>query len=136
MSVKLYVGNLSFATTENDLQDLFAQVGTVLEVKLIQDRDTGSSRGFGFVTMNSQEEANSAISRFNGFSLGNRALTVNEARPQESHRIVPLDVRTQVVVAIFADAELRIQDRCREADYDFFATLIGQPCWTHLQTVT
>ena len=51
-------------------------------------------------------------------------------------RIVPLDVRTQVVVAIFADAELRIQGRCREADYDFFATLIGQPCWTHLQTVT
>ena len=84
MSAKLYVGNLSFATTENDLQDLFAQVGTVLEVKLIQDRDTGNSRGFGFVTMNSQEEANSAISRFNGFSLGNRALTVNEARPQES----------------------------------------------------
>ena len=83
MSVKLYVGNLSFATTELDLQDLFAQVGSVLDVKIIQDKFTGKSRGFGFVTMESQEEANSAISRFNGFSLDNRPLTVNEARPRE-----------------------------------------------------
>src|ERR1700746_2835614 len=76
MSVKLYVGNLSFATTELDLQDLFAQVGSVLDVKIIQDKFTGKSRGFGFVTMESQEEANSAIGRFNGFSLDNRTLTV------------------------------------------------------------
>jgi len=86
MSVKLYVGNLSFATTELDLQDLFAQVGTVLDVKIIQDKFTGKSRGFGFVTMESQEEANGAISRFNGFSLDNRPLTVNEARPPEARQ--------------------------------------------------
>jgi cold-inducible RNA-binding protein len=86
MSVKLYVGNLSFATTELDLQDLFAQVGSVLDVKIIQDKFTGKSRGFGFVTMEGQEEANSAISRFNGFSLDNRPLTVNEARPPEARQ--------------------------------------------------
>jgi len=82
MSVKLYVGNLSFVTTELDLQDLFAQVGPVLEVKIIQDKFTGKPRGFGFVTMESQEDASSAISRFHGFSLDNRPLTVNEARPE------------------------------------------------------
>jgi cold-inducible RNA-binding protein len=83
MSVKLYVGNLSFATTELDLQDLFAQSGNVLDVKIIQDKFTGKSRGFGFVTMGSAEEANAAISKFNGYSLDNRPLTVNEARPPE-----------------------------------------------------
>jgi cold-inducible RNA-binding protein len=86
MSVKLYVGNLSFATTELDLQDLFAQVGSVLDVKIIQDKFTGKSRGFGFVTMDSAEDANSAISRFNGYSLDNRPLTVNEARPPEARQ--------------------------------------------------
>jgi RNA recognition motif-containing protein len=86
MSVKLYVGNLSFATTELDLQDLFAQVGAVLDVKIIQDKFTGKSRGFGFVTMESAEDANGAISRFNGYSLDNRPLTVNEARPPEARQ--------------------------------------------------
>ncbi len=83
MEAKLYVGNLSYETTENDLRTLFAQVGTVTDVALIKDRDTGNSKGFAFVTMNSQEEAQKAISQFNGQSLGNRELTVNIARPRE-----------------------------------------------------
>jgi RNA recognition motif-containing protein len=83
MEVKLYVGNLSYETTEDELRSLFTQVGTVNEVALIKDRDTGSSKGFAFVTMNSQEEANKAIEQFNGKSLGNRELTVNIARPRE-----------------------------------------------------
>src|SRR5260370_6823757 len=83
MSAKLYVGNLSFATTELDLQDLFGQVGTVVDVKIIQDKFTGKSRGFGFVTMESNEQASEAIGKFNGYSLDNRQLTVNEARPPE-----------------------------------------------------
>jgi RNA recognition motif-containing protein len=83
MEAKLYVGNLSYETTEDELRSLFTQVGTVNEVALIKDRDTGSSKGFAFVTMNSQEEANKAIEQFNGKSLGNRELTVNIARPRE-----------------------------------------------------
>jgi RNA recognition motif-containing protein len=83
METKLYVGNLSYETTENDLRDLFAQSGTVNEVALIKDRDTGSSKGFAFVTMNSQEEATKAIEKFNGKNLGTRELTVNIARPRE-----------------------------------------------------
>jgi RNA recognition motif-containing protein len=83
MSNKLYVGNLSFNTTENELQDLFAETGTVQEVILIQDRITGRSKGFGFVTMSTAEEAKKAISQINGKSVGGRALTVNEARPKE-----------------------------------------------------
>jgi len=83
MEAKLYVGNLSYDTTEDELRSLFTQVGTVNEVALIKDRDTGSSKGFAFVTMNSQEEANKAIEQFNGQNLGNRALTVNIARPRE-----------------------------------------------------
>ncbi len=83
MEIKLYVGNLSYETNENDLRSLFAQSGTVNEVILIKDRDTGSSKGFGFVTMNSQEEANKAIAQFNGQSLGSRDLKVNLARPRE-----------------------------------------------------
>jgi cold-inducible RNA-binding protein len=91
MASKLYVGNLSFATTELDLQDLFGQVGHVADVKIIQDKFTGKSRGFGFVTMGSDELATEAISKFNGYSLDNRPLTVNEARPQEprSDRFFP-----------------------------------------------
>ena len=100
MSVKLYVGNLSFATTELDLQDLFAQVGSVLDVKIIQDKFTGKSRGFGFVTMESQEEANSAISRFNGFSLDNRPLTVNEARPRRHGKIASSVMNRRAEAAI------------------------------------
>jgi RNA recognition motif-containing protein len=83
METKLYVGNLSYETSESDLRSLFSQSGTVNEVVLIKDRDTGSSKGFGFVTMNSQDEANRAIQQFNGHSLGSRELKVNIARPRE-----------------------------------------------------
>ena len=83
MSNKLYVGNLSFETTENELKDLFAAAGTVQEVILIQDRDTGRSKGFGFVTMASPAEAKTAITQFSGKNIGGRTLTVNEARPKE-----------------------------------------------------
>jgi cold-inducible RNA-binding protein len=83
MSTKLYVGNLSFDSTENDISDLFAEAGTVKETVLMQDRATGQSRGFGFVTMSTPDEAQKAISLLNGKSVGGRALTVNEARPRE-----------------------------------------------------
>jgi len=83
MSQKLYVGNLSYDTTETQVRELFAQVGEVASVSLITDRETGRVKGFGFVEMNTNEEAQEAIRRFNGYSLDNRALTVNEARPRE-----------------------------------------------------
>ena len=83
MGTKLYVGNLSFNTTETDLQDLFAQAGPVQEVMLMQDKFTGKSRGFAFVTMGSDEDAKKAIAEINGKTLEGRALTVNEARPRE-----------------------------------------------------
>lgn len=83
MSSKLYVGNLSFDTTEIDLQDTFAQAGTVSEVALMQDKFTGKSRGFAFVTMSSADEAQKAISLFHGKTVQGRPLTVNEARPRE-----------------------------------------------------
>jgi len=83
MSSKLYVGNLSFDTTEIDLQDHFAQAGTVSEAALMQDKFTGKSRGFAFVTMSSAEEAQKAITMFHGKDFMNRSLTVNEARPRE-----------------------------------------------------
>ena len=83
METKLYVGNLSYETTEDELRTLFAQAGTVSEVALIKDRDTGRSKGFAFVTMSSQDEATKAIQQFNGKSMGNRQLTVNAARPRE-----------------------------------------------------
>ena len=80
---KLYVGNLSYTSTENQLRDLFSQVGEIKEVAVIKDRETGKSKGFGFVEMMTDEAAQEAIKRFNGFSLDNRPLTVNEARPRE-----------------------------------------------------
>jgi RNA recognition motif-containing protein len=83
MSTKLYVGNLSFDTTEVDLQDLFAKAGSVQEVALVQDKFTGKSRGFAFVTMSSPAEAAEAINQFNGTEIQGRTLTVNEARPRE-----------------------------------------------------
>jgi RNA recognition motif-containing protein len=83
MSNKLYVGNLAFQTTEIDLQDTFAQAGTVSEVALMQDKFTGKSRGFAFVTMSSADEAQKAISLFHGKTVQGRPLTVNEARPRE-----------------------------------------------------
>jgi len=83
MNTKLFVGNISFNTTENDLQDAFAAHGTVTEANLMMDRATGRPRGFGFVTMSSAEEAQKAIDSLNGTMLGDRNITVNEARPRE-----------------------------------------------------
>ena len=82
--MKLYVGNLSFDTTSNDLQTLFAQAGTVESVSLIEDRETGRSRGFGFVEMQTKEEGAAAVEKFNGTELGGRPLKVNEAKPREN----------------------------------------------------
>ncbi|MEP6821225.1 MAG: RNA-binding protein [Chthoniobacterales bacterium] len=84
MGTKLYVGNLSFNTTETDLQDLFAQAGPVQEVSLMQDKFTGKSRGFAFVTMTTDADAQKAITEFNGKTVEGRPLTVNEARPREA----------------------------------------------------
>jgi RNA recognition motif-containing protein len=83
MSNKLFVGNLSFDTTENELQDAFAAFGTVTETNLMMDRMTNRPRGFGFVTMSSAAEAEQAIAGLHGRDLGGRALTVNVARPRE-----------------------------------------------------
>jgi RNA recognition motif-containing protein len=83
MSMKLYVGNLSFQTSSEDLQQLFAQAGTVESASVVEDRETGRSRGFGFVEMSSNEEGQAAIQQFNGKEINGRALTVNEARPRE-----------------------------------------------------
>jgi RNA recognition motif-containing protein len=83
MSTKLFVGNLDFKVTENDLQDAFAAHGTVVEANLVTDRMTGRPRGFAFVTMSSPEEAQKAIDALNGKELGGRALNVNIARPRE-----------------------------------------------------
>ena len=83
MEVKLYVGNLSYETTEEDLRTLFSEAGAVTSVALIKDRDTGQSKGFAFVEMASQTEAEQAIKAFNGKYLGNREIKVNKARPPE-----------------------------------------------------
>ncbi len=83
MSMKLYVGNLSFQTSAEDLQELFAQAGTVESANVIEDRDTGRSRGFGFVEMSTKEEGEAAIAQLNGKEVGGRSLTVNEAKPRE-----------------------------------------------------
>src|SRR5881394_1981106 len=83
MNTKLFVGNLSFNTTENDLQDAFAAHGTVVEANLMVDRVSGRPRGFAFITMSSPEEAQKAIEALNGANLDGRNLTVNEARPRE-----------------------------------------------------
>jgi RNA recognition motif-containing protein len=83
MEVKLYVGNLPFDTTEDAIREMFAQTGTVVSVALIKDRSTGASKGFAFVEMSSQNEAQEAIKVLNGRMLGDRALTVSMARPRE-----------------------------------------------------
>ena len=84
MSTKIYVGNLSFGTTENDLRNLFAEHGNVTEVNLIIDKMTGRSRGFAFVSMEKPEQVQIAIQTLNGKDLDGRSLTVNEARPKEN----------------------------------------------------
>ena len=83
MSMKLYVGNLSFSTSSQDLQQLFSQAGTVESASVVEDRETGRSRGFGFVEMSTEEEGAAAISQFDGKDVNGRALKVNEARPRE-----------------------------------------------------
>ena len=82
--MKLYVGNLSFGTTGYDLEELFGQVGTVQSANVVEDRETGRSRGFGFVEMSSKEEGENAIQEFNGKEFDGRSLTVNEAKPREN----------------------------------------------------
>jgi RNA recognition motif-containing protein len=84
MSMKLYVGNLAFATSSQELQELFGQAGTVESASVVEDRDTGRSRGFGFVEMSSKEEGEAAIAQFNGKEINGRALNVNEAKPREN----------------------------------------------------
>ena len=84
MSTKLYVGNLAFQTTSQDLETLFGQAGTVASASVIEDRETGRSRGFAFVEMATEAEANAAIEQFNGKEVGGRALKVNEAKPREN----------------------------------------------------
>jgi cold-inducible RNA-binding protein len=83
MSTKLFVGNLSFNTTQEQLQDLFAAHGNVIEVDIIMDKFSGRPRGFGFVTMESKEAGDAAVTALNGKEIDGRALTVNEARPRE-----------------------------------------------------
>ena len=85
MESKLYVGNLSYSTTEDDLRNLFSQAGTVASVALIKDRDSGQSKGFAFVEMSNQAEAQKAISILNGHYMGDRELRVSLARPREEH---------------------------------------------------
>jgi RNA recognition motif-containing protein len=87
MSTKLYVGNLAFQTTSQELQDLFATAGTVESASVVEDRDTGRSRGFAFVEMSTKEEATSAIDQFNGKEVGGRQLKVNEAKPREDRSV-------------------------------------------------
>lgn len=83
MTAKIYVGNLPFSTTEDALQEMFAEHGTVESTKIITDRDTGRSKGFGFIEMSSEEEVESAISKLDGFEMDGRNLKVNKARPRE-----------------------------------------------------
>lgn len=84
MSMKLYVGNLSFDTTNQELEELFGQSGTVQSANVVEDRETGRSRGFGFVEMSSKEEGEAAIAALNGQEVNGRALNVNEAKPREN----------------------------------------------------
>ncbi|MCA1556112.1 MAG: RNA-binding protein [Acidobacteria bacterium] len=84
MSMKLYVGNLSFQTSSEDLQQLFGQAGTVESSSVVEDRETGRSRGFGFVEMSTKDEGQKAIEQFNGKEVDGRALNVNEAKPREN----------------------------------------------------
>jgi cold-inducible RNA-binding protein len=87
MSVKLYVGNLSFETSSSDLQTLFAETGKVESAAVVEDRETGRSRGFGFVEMSTKEEGAAAISKYNGHEVGGRELKVNEAKPRQNRTL-------------------------------------------------
>ncbi|HKP45944.1 MAG TPA: RNA-binding protein [Pyrinomonadaceae bacterium] len=87
MSTKLYVGNLAFQTTSQELQELFASAGTVESASVVEDRDTGRSRGFAFIEMSTKEEAATAIDQFNGKEVGGRPLKVNEAKPRENRSV-------------------------------------------------
>lgn len=87
MSTKLYVGNLSFRVTDDDLFEYFSQAGSVESANIVYDRETGRSRGFGFVEMSSEDEANNAISQFNGQNYDGRNMVVNEARPRENNGV-------------------------------------------------
>jgi len=118
MGTKLYVGNLSFNTTENELQELFAQAGTVQEVSLMQDKFTGKSRGFAFVTMGSDEDAQNAISKLNGQTVEGRPLTVNEARPRERDRpavVVVVAAAMAAVVDTVAVAKVASEEATRNS---------------------
>jgi len=84
MTVKLFIGNLSFKATEENLEELFSQAGQVVSTRVVTDRETGRPRGFGFVEMSSKEEADKAIQMFNNFNMNGRAIAVNEARPREN----------------------------------------------------
>lgn len=86
MAMKLYVGGLAYSTTEQELEDFFATQGKVASVAIIKDRDSGQSKGFGFVEMEDLKEGQNAIKELNGKELGGRTLTVNQARPQEDRR--------------------------------------------------
>ena len=86
MSTKLFVGNLSFETTSDEIRDLFSEVGPVESCQVITDRDTGRSKGFGFVEMNSKAEANAVKAKFDGQDLHGRALKVDEAKPKVDSR--------------------------------------------------
>jgi RNA recognition motif-containing protein len=85
MSMKLYVGNLSFDTSSQDLEQMFGEIGTVESTNIIEDRETGRSRGFAFVEMSSQEEGQNAISQLDGKEIDGRQLKVNEAKPRENN---------------------------------------------------
>lgn len=87
--MNIYVGNLPYATTESDLENMFSEYGSVSSVRIIQDRETGKSKGFGFVEMPTREEAESAISELDGKEMLGRNIRVNEARPREDRRRRP-----------------------------------------------
>ena len=87
MSMKLYVGNLSFQTSSHELEELFAGIGTVESATVVEDRETGRSRGFGFVEMSSQEEGEKAIAELNGQEISGREIKVNEAKPRENRSV-------------------------------------------------
>jgi cold-inducible RNA-binding protein len=87
MATKLYVGNLPFSTSEQDLHSMFSEVGTVVSAEIVTDRETGRSRGFGFVEMSTQDEATAAVTRFDQMEMKGRPITVNEARPREGRPV-------------------------------------------------